>query len=248
MRIAGQREMNHCLRALLVLTSTSVSIVGCAAEQGSSDPEHEAEPVASTSDELRSVVNCAARTDTAYVNASPRPISVITIGGMAVSRATGHAFLAMQHAADAAGVSLQITSGFRTMAEQQYLYHCYQTRSCNNGNLAARPGYSNHQSGLALDLTTSAWLANNAARFGFVRTVPSESWHYEHQGADPGGVCGGGAGGGADLGCHSATLGTGVPDNACVQARSDGKWYQCKDGAWVNRFSDPEACASVHPL
>ena len=49
---------------------------------------------------------------------------------------------------------------------------------------------SNHQNGRALDLTTSPWLTDNAARFGFRRTVPSEAWHYEFSGADPGGPCG----------------------------------------------------------
>jgi LAS superfamily LD-carboxypeptidase LdcB len=95
----------------------------------------------------------------------------------------------MQSAARAAGVRMSISSGFRTMKEQQYFWNCYQTKSCNHGNLAARFGYSNHQSGSALDLSTSTWLANNAARFGFHRTVGKEPWHYEFSGADPGGPC-----------------------------------------------------------
>jgi len=88
----------------------------------------------------------------------------------------------MKRAADAAGIYLGLNSGFRTMAEQQYLYGCYLSGRCNGGNLAARPGYSNHQSGTAVDVTTSGRLAANASRFGFVRTVPSEAWHYELEG------------------------------------------------------------------
>jgi len=49
----------------------------------------------------------------------------------------------------------------------------------------ARPGYSNHQSGDAIDLNrahdkgkTDAWLKANAAKFGFYRDVPSELWHW----------------------------------------------------------------------
>ena len=57
---------------------------------------------------------------------------------------------------------------------------------------------------------------------------------------------GGGGGGGA--GCYSNTLGTEMPDNACVQSRSDGLWYQCADGSWVDRWTDPDACNGVHPL
>jgi len=49
-------------------------------------------------------------------------------------------------------------------------------------------------------------------------------------------------------GCFSNTLGREMPDNACVQSRADGLWYQCDNGSWVDRFSDPEACSSVHPL
>ena len=55
---------------------------------------------------------------------------------------------------------------------------------------AARPGTSKHGSGLALDLNTSTrphlntsvyvWLVTNAHRFGFVRTVATEEWHFEY--------------------------------------------------------------------
>jgi len=56
----------------------------------------------------------------------------------------------------------------------------------------------------------------------------------------------GGPSGGA--GCFSNTLGREMPDNACVQSRFDNLWYQCSNGSWVDRFTDPEACSSVHPL
>jgi len=49
-------------------------------------------------------------------------------------------------------------------------------------------------------------------------------------------------------GCFSATLGMQMPEEACVQARSDGEWYQCNQGQWLDRFSDPDACNGVHPL
>jgi len=48
--------------------------------------------------------------------------------------------------------------------------------------------------------------------------------------------------------CNSATLGREVPENTCVQARSDGEWYQCSEGLWVDRWSDPDPCVSEHPL
>jgi len=55
-----------------------------------------------------------------------------------------------------------------------------------------------------------------------------------------------GTSGGA--GCYSATKGKEMPDNACVQSRSDGLWYQCANGAWVDRWTDPDACDGVYPL
>ncbi len=170
---------------------------GCAGENGDSSPEGESErspavTVGNVTGALVSAIDCASNEQTAYVQGRASQINVIAIGGKAVTRATGHAFLRMQRAADAAGVSLALNSGFRTNAEQEYLYGCYQSGNCNNGHLAARPGFSNHQSGVAVDLTTSDWLAENAGRFGFQRTVPSESWHYEYSGADPGGPCNGG--------------------------------------------------------
>lgn len=112
-------------------------------------------------------------------------ICVTTIDGKLVEVNTARAYLRMRAAARKSGVSLYINSGFRTMAQQRYLYGCYKSKRCNGGNLAAPPGYSNHQSGKALDLNTSArgvysFLANRGRNYGFRRTVPSEAWHWEH--------------------------------------------------------------------
>jgi len=179
------------LLAVLVMSLAALPFAGCASEIGEEeeDDEAEEEPVAETNDELRSAVSCKQTVQTAYTKGRAHSIPVIKVGGKPVSRATGHAFLKMQAAAQAAGVRLSLTSGFRTMEEQRRLYNCYQTKRCNNGNLAARPGYSNHQNGIAVDLSTSTWLARNAGRFGFVRTVSKEPWHYEFRGRDPGGPC-----------------------------------------------------------
>jgi hypothetical protein len=176
---------------LLAMTVASAPFFGCAAtaDEGEDEDDQEEEPVEQTSDELRSAVSCKERTEAAYTHGRKSSIQVVTIAGKAIAKPTGHAFLKMQAAAQEAGVRLSLSSGFRTMAEQTYFYNCYKTKRCNNGNLAASPGNSNHQNGLAVDLSTSAWLARNAARFGFVRTVSKEAWHYEFRGKDPGGPC-----------------------------------------------------------
>lgn len=140
----------------------------------------------------QALVDCTARKDTGYVKGKAFAITVVTVDGKPVERDTANAYWVMQEAARKAGVSIRIVSGFRTMAQQQYLYNCYLTKKCNNGNLAARPGYSNHQSGHALDLNTSVssvynWLTAHGGKYGFKRTVPSEKWHWEWWGGGPGG-------------------------------------------------------------
>jgi hypothetical protein len=182
------------LFSLAVSMASFSTFVGCAAPTSddpsdATDGDQEEEPVGQSNDELRSTVSCQERTDLAYDHGKPFSIQVIHVGGKPTTKATGHAFLKMQGAANAEGVRLSLTSGFRTMEEQRHLYSCYVNHSCNNGNLAAKPGYSNHQSGLALDVSTSTWLSRNASKFGFVRTVSKESWHYEFHGKDPGGPC-----------------------------------------------------------
>lgn len=76
---------------------------------------------------------------------------------------------------------ITINSGFRTRAQQQKLYDDYRA---GKGNLAAKPGGSNHEHGLACDLgyqneATRRWVQANAARFGLHFPVKGEPWHAE---------------------------------------------------------------------
>lgn len=89
------------------------------------------------------------------------------------------------------GSRLKATESYRSMERQTYFWNCYQdklngdTDPCNNGNLASKPGYSNHQLGLAVDLagvggwdsTLSQWLTDNLGDFGLARDVSDEYWH-----------------------------------------------------------------------
>ncbi|MFU8803010.1 MAG: cell wall-binding repeat-containing protein [Bradymonadaceae bacterium] len=113
-------------------------------------------------------------------------VTVVSVNHKPVAINTASAFEKMRLDARRSGVNISVVSGFRTMAQQEYFYNCYRTKRCNNGNLAARPGYSNHQDGRALDLNTRGagvynWLSRNASRYGFQRTVPSEPWHWEYR-------------------------------------------------------------------
>ena len=118
---------------------------------------------------------------TGYRRGTKFSICVVQVDGKWVEVKTAQSFLKMRAAAAKRGVHIHVVSGFRTMAQQRHLYSLYLQ---GRGNLAARPGYSNHQSGHALDLNTSApgvysYLANHGRTYGFRRTVPSEKWHWE---------------------------------------------------------------------
>ncbi len=142
-----------------------------------------APPVGIDPDSLNQTESC--HRVTGYRSGHPMNICVTTIDGHYVEVNTARAFLRLRKAARNAGVSIHIASGFRSMAEQRHLYHCYLSKQCNGGHLAAVPGYSNHQSGHALDLNTAAggvysFLANHGHAYGFRRTVAIEKWHWEH--------------------------------------------------------------------
>ena len=126
----------------------------------------------------------------AYNKGKPVEIDLAPIGGGFYLRAdAARAFVAMRNAASNDGIALIVTSAFRSMSEQQSLFDKYQSGS---GNLAAKPGYSNHQSGVAVDSQVGSsfsspaylWLSRNASRFRFVNTGAAfsqrEPWHLEY--------------------------------------------------------------------
>ncbi|MFT4297225.1 MAG: M15 family metallopeptidase [Micropruina sp.] len=104
-------------------------------------------------------------------------------------------------AAKKAGLTrLYVASGYRTPAEQRRLWQQAEDKS-----YVQRPGHSEHQTGLAVDLAdlrvgdgefgdsrAGRWLADNAWRYGFVLRYPPgkekltgisyEPWHYRYVG------------------------------------------------------------------
>ncbi len=88
------------------------------------------------------------------------------------------------------GVSLVVDSAFRSMVEQQALYD--EKVAGTRTTAVARPGYSNHQNGIAVDIAVQSstqsvsyqWLSANAADYGFYNVGssfnPPEYWHWEY--------------------------------------------------------------------
>ena len=74
-----------------------------------------------------------------------------------------------------AGLFLGISSGFRSDAEQARLFAAHP-----DPKWVAPPGESLHRYATELDFAPPAayaWLAANAARFGFVQRYAWEAWH-----------------------------------------------------------------------
>lgn len=103
-----------------------------------------------------------------------------------IARSTVEPFAALVTAAMRDGILLTLNSGFRSYPEQKYLYDGF-VHGLPGFNKAAKPGFSNHQNGIAFDISvpggdgnpTYEWLKLNATTFGFVRTVNKEPWHWE---------------------------------------------------------------------
>ena len=117
----------------------------------------------------------------------------------------------MFSAAKAAGYTMWNQSGFRSYETQKKLYTNYVNRSGKQqaDTFSARPGNSEHQSGLAFDVCATnrpcinsnfdntaeaKWLSENAYKYGFILRYPKgksgetgykyESWHFRYVGVD----------------------------------------------------------------
>lgn len=114
-----------------------------------------------------------------------------------------------QAAEDEIGINLMPTTAFRNYSFQSTLYNNYVASDGVTAadTYSARPGYSEHQTGLSIDLKNTAisgstrltdenyeWLSNNAHRFGFIIRFPEdktyitgyqfENWHIRYVGED----------------------------------------------------------------
>lgn len=115
-------------------------------------------------------------------------------------------------AAKKEGVTLNAVSGFRSGERQKVLYNNYVARDGKAAadQYSARPGHSEHQTGLTFDISAPSvgngltaalgdtkegkWIANNAAKYGFIvrydrgfqsRTgYTYEPWHIRYVGVD----------------------------------------------------------------
>ncbi len=102
-------------------------------------------------------------------------------------------------------INLIIYSAYRTYQKQYDLYYTVYNK---DDNYSAKPGFSEHHTGLALDISDSVhgltnnlassntykWLINNSYKFGFILRYPKdkenitmynyEPWHFRYVGTD----------------------------------------------------------------
>jgi hypothetical protein len=88
---------------------------------------------------------------------------------------------ALVAAQKARGVTMSINSGLRTLPQQYLLYRWYQTGRCGIG-LAARPGTSNHESALAIDINDNAGWRTALTGKSFRWLGASDPVHYDFVG------------------------------------------------------------------
>lgn len=136
------------------------------------------------------------------------PADLVSVNGYLVSAKAAPHLRDMLAAAANQGLTMSLTSSYRSYANQITTYSGWVTA---NGSaeaadtVSARPGYSEHQTGLAVDLGTSGcalecfagtphytWLQQNAATYGFIQRYYAghegttgyspEAWHYRYVG------------------------------------------------------------------
>jgi D-alanyl-D-alanine carboxypeptidase len=126
--------------------------------------------------------------------------------GLMLRSAAAEALEEMSVAARADGVTLQASSAYRSYAYQAEVYNRIVNEMGQEAadRESARPGYSQHQTGLAADFgsiddsfaqtAAGRWMMANAGRYGWSLSFPEgreeltgyrwESWHYRYVGRE----------------------------------------------------------------
>ena len=169
------------------------------------DPVSPATP--STSPSADTLLNHFAYAETPQTELAP----IVPDSSIKMRKAAAKAYREMTAAAQQAGVGLVPLSGFRSIADQKYLY--FDVKADRNqdaierAKVSAPPGYSEHHTGYAVDIgdgntpalnlnpdfdKTSAyrWLKANANRYSFELSFPKnnrqgvsyEPWHWRYVG------------------------------------------------------------------
>lgn len=119
---------------------------------------------------------------------------------------TQNSFNQMKADANALGLNIYISSGYRSYYDQRYIYNNYvaEDGKANADTYSARAGHSEHQSGFALDINSISgtfantaegkWVNDNCYKYGFILRYPKnkthitgyiyEAWHLRYVGTE----------------------------------------------------------------
>ena len=150
-----------------------------------------------------------------HISKSYTPKNIIAVsvqyayGSNSITEETMEAFKNMFYAAKKEDLTLIITSSYRDYETQDTLWNQYANAYGQDyaDSVSARAGYSEHQSGYAIDIVTYnavlnnfektdefKWLQKHAHEYGFILRYPKdkeditgydyESWHYRYVGTE----------------------------------------------------------------
>ncbi len=149
-----------------------------------------------------------------YLPSNYKPSDLVYLDGaygnqVPLRKVAKEAFLKLQSAAKTdLNINLMPSTAYRSEAFQTTLYNNYVASDGKEkaDTYSARPGYSEHQTGLAIDLRNTAltnvrltdenyeWLENNAYKYGFIIRFPKdkenitgyqfENWHIRYVGIE----------------------------------------------------------------
>lgn len=134
--------------------------------------------------------------------------SKYAVGTQKLRKEAKDKFMGMCDAAKEDGISIKAGSTYRSYSYQQGLYNRYVNRDGKKeaDRYSARAGFSEHQTGLAIDILNGKnefidednkeydWLVNNCYKFGYILRYTKEdeaitgyqfeSWHFRYVGTD----------------------------------------------------------------
>ena len=164
-------------------------------------------PFYTNTNEVKNITNTMLVNKYYYLNKEYVPDNLIKIDFTSLTKTAGKAFIELKLNAQKDNLNIIAISGYRSYTYQEKLYNKYVKIDGKEkaDTYSAKPGHSEHQTGLAVDISNGItsymnfentdeykWMINNAYKYGFILRYPKgketitgynyESWHYRYVG------------------------------------------------------------------